>query len=103
VDSRGQPGGDLVAGLAGQGIDAPGPFAAAAFDAGTAVAQALARCLPAEETAAQARAGCVDEMDEVSFRGVTGEVTFDRYGDRTGAAPAVFEVREGSWHEVGAA
>jgi ABC-type branched-subunit amino acid transport system substrate-binding protein len=103
VDSRGQPGGDLVAGLAGQGIDAPGPFAATAFDAGTAVAQALARCLPAEETAAQARAGCVDEMDQVSFRGVTGEVTFDRYGDRTGAVPAVFEVREGAWHEVGAA
>jgi hypothetical protein len=42
-------------------------------------------------------------MDEVSFRGVTGEVAFDRYGDRTGAVPAVFEVREGSWHEVGAA
>jgi branched-chain amino acid transport system substrate-binding protein len=103
VSSRGQPGGDLEARLADRGIDAPGPFAAAAFDAGTAVAQALARCLPAEETAAQARAGCVDEMDQVSFRGVTGEVTFDRYGDRTGAAPAVFEVREGSWHEVGAA
>jgi ABC-type branched-subunit amino acid transport system substrate-binding protein len=103
VSNRGQPAGDLVARLADQGVDAPGPFAAAAFDAGTAVAQALSRCLPAEETAARARAGCVNEMDQVSFRGVTGEVTFDRYGDRTGAVPAVFEVREGAWHEVGAA
>lgn len=103
VGSRVEPGGDLVARLADQGIDSPGPFAAAAYDAGTAVAQALSRCLPVEETAARSRAGCVDAMGQVSLRGVTGEVTFDRYGDRTGAAPAVFEVREGAWHEVGAA
>jgi branched-chain amino acid transport system substrate-binding protein len=103
VGSRGQPGGDLVARLAGQGIDPPGPFAAAAYDAGTAVARVLSRCLPAVEAAAQSRAGCVVELGQISFRGVTGEVTFDRYGDRTGAAPAVFEVREGAWHEVGAA
>jgi branched-chain amino acid transport system substrate-binding protein len=100
---RGQAAGDLVARLVEQGIDPPGPFAAAAYDAGTAVAQALSRCLPTEETAAQSRTGCVDEMGEVSFRGITGEVAFDRYGDRTGAVPAVFEVREGAWHEVGPA
>ncbi|HEU0214561.1 MAG TPA: ABC transporter substrate-binding protein [Jiangellaceae bacterium] len=99
---RGQPAGDLTARLAAAGIDVPGPFAAAAYDAGTAVAQALSRCLRGEETAAHARAGCVAELEQVSFRGVTGEVTFDRYGDRTGAAPAVFEVREGAWREVGA-
>lgn len=103
ASGRGQAAGDLMARLVEQGVDPPGPFAAAAYDAGTAVAQALSRCLPTEGTAAQSRAGCVDEMDEVSFRGVTGEVAFDRYGDRTGAVPAVFEVREGSWHEVGAA
>ncbi|MGH8824172.1 MAG: ABC transporter substrate-binding protein [Jiangellaceae bacterium] len=95
--------GDLATRLGTLGIDAPGPFAAAAYDAGTAVAQALSRCLPPEGSAARARAECVGEMDQVSFIGVTGEVTFDRYGDRTGAVPAVYEVRDGAWHEVGAA
>jgi len=94
---------DLAARLAQQGIDAPGPFAATAYDAGTALAQALVGCLPLGDSAAQARAGCVGKMDHVSFAGVTGEVTFDRYGDRSGALPAVYEVRDGAWTEVGAA
>jgi branched-chain amino acid transport system substrate-binding protein len=98
-----QLGGDLTARLADAGIDVPGPFAAAAYDAGAAVAQALSRCLPGQNTAVQARARCVGELERVSFRGVTGEVSFDRYGDRTGAVPAVYEVRDGAWHEVGAA
>ena len=94
---------DLAARLAQQGIDAPGPFAATAYDAGTALARALVECLPLEDSAAQARAGCVGTMDHVSFAGVTGEVTFDRYGDRSGALPAVYKVRDGAWTEVGAA
>ena len=92
---------DLTARLAAQSLAAPGPFGAAAYDAGTALVQVLGRCLPSEDSAAGAREGCVGEMDQVSFPGLTGEVAFDRYGDRAGGHPVAFEFRDGGWVEVG--
>ncbi|MGH8773646.1 MAG: ABC transporter substrate-binding protein [Jiangellaceae bacterium] len=92
---------DLEARLAEQGLAAPGPYAAAAYDAGSALVQVLSRCLPPEDTAAGAREGCLGEMDQLSFAGVTGTVAFDRYGDRAGSHPVAFEVRDGEWAEVG--
>jgi branched-chain amino acid transport system substrate-binding protein len=93
---------DLVARLTERGVDAAGPLAAAAYDAGAALAQALSRCLPARESAIEAREQCIAEMQQVSVGGLTGEVAFDAFGDRVGSRPQVYEVRDGAWVEVGA-
>jgi branched-chain amino acid transport system substrate-binding protein len=92
---------DLTARLAAQSLPPPGPYGAAAYDAGMALAQVLSRCLPPEDSAARARAGCVGEMDQVSFPGLTGQVDFDRFGERTGGRPVAYEVRDGAWVEIG--
>lgn len=92
---------DLSARLDAAGAPDPGTFGAAAYDAGTAVGTVLARCLPPASSAAAARKGCVGEMVQVDFAGVTGEVAFDRYGDRVGGVAELRVVRDGEWVQVG--
>jgi branched-chain amino acid transport system substrate-binding protein len=95
------PAGDLAARAAGRGLAEPGPFGAAAYDAATAVLQALSRCLPTAESVEDAREGCVAEMSQVSFSGVTGSVAFTEYGERAAGPPPLWEVRDGAWVSLG--
>jgi branched-chain amino acid transport system substrate-binding protein len=95
--------GDLAARLAEQGVDDPGSYSAAAYDAGTAIAETLSGCLSDKDSVVDARAGCVAQMTQVSFVGVSGEVAFDAFGDRAGVRPQVFQVRDGAWIELGSA
>ncbi|HEX6327778.1 MAG TPA: ABC transporter substrate-binding protein [Jiangellaceae bacterium] len=87
------------------GLADAGRFGAAAYDAGSAVAAALDQCLPPvrEGRAGAARTGCVAEFGAVSLKGVTGELTFDRFGDRPGAWPSAYVVVDGEWQEVAGA
>jgi branched-chain amino acid transport system substrate-binding protein len=94
-------GGDLAARAAARGLADPGPFGAAAYDAATAVLQALSRCLPTAESVEDARRGCVAEMSQVSFSGLTGPVTFTEYGERSDGSPPLWEVRGGAWVPLG--
>jgi ABC-type branched-subunit amino acid transport system substrate-binding protein len=103
VDTSTGAGEDLAARLGENVVDAPGSYAPAAYDAGTALAAVLRRCLSGEDTAAAAREKCVAEMAQVSFAGVTGEVAFDAFGDRAGTRPQVFQIRDGVWIELGSA
>jgi ABC-type branched-subunit amino acid transport system substrate-binding protein len=96
-------GGDIAARLDQLEFDGPTPLVAASYDAGAAIAAALSSCLPPEDTAADARKQCAVEMAHVSVAGATGEVAFDAFGDRAGMRAQVFEVRGGSWVEVGSA
>jgi branched-chain amino acid transport system substrate-binding protein len=96
-----EPDGDLAARAAAGGLADPGPFGAAAYDAATAVLQALSLCLPTAESVEDAREGCVAEMSQVSFSGLTGPVAFTEYGERTGGAPPLWEVRDGTWVPLG--
>ncbi len=91
------------AGRAVPGLDEPGEFGAAAYDAGTALAGMLERCLPSVRSgsAREARVGCLAELARAGFDGVTGEFSFNRYGDRPGAFPQVFVVEDSAWTEVG--
>ncbi|MFW5898849.1 MAG: ABC transporter substrate-binding protein [Jiangellaceae bacterium] len=91
------------AGRAVPGLDEPGEFGAAAYDAGTALAGMLERCLPSVRSgsASEARVGCLAELARAGFDGATGEFSFDRYGDRPGAFPQVFVVEDSAWTEVG--
>lgn len=87
--------------LAVPGLADPGPVAATAYDAGRAVAQMLERCLPSVRGSARdARHGCLSELDTVSITGATGHVTFDPFGDRPGAWPAILVGTDGGWVDV---
>ena len=99
--STADPVGDLAARAAAGGLADPGPFGAAAYDAATAVLQALSLCLPTAESVEDAREGCVAEMSQVSFSGLTGPVAFTEYGERTGGVPPLWEVRDGAWLPLG--
>jgi ABC-type branched-subunit amino acid transport system substrate-binding protein len=89
-------------GVAVPGMDNPGPFGAAAFDAATAVRQTMERCLPpASGDASNARVGCLSELAAVSFDGVTGPVSFDAFGDRSGAYPYIMVGSDSGWHTLG--
>ncbi|HEY9378302.1 MAG TPA: hypothetical protein VIQ02_14555, partial [Jiangellaceae bacterium] len=92
---------DLTARLTERGINTAGPLAAAAYDAGSALAAVFSRCLPPQDSTVEARDPCVAEMQHVNFSGLTGDVAFDAYGDRVGTRPLVYRVREGGWTEVG--
>lgn len=73
-----------------------------ARDATTALAGALERCLPpVQDDARAARRGCVSELADASFDGVTGMVSFDAFGERPGALPEAFVVANGAWRPVG--
>jgi branched-chain amino acid transport system substrate-binding protein len=94
-------GGDLAARAAARGLADPGPFGTAAYDAATAVLQALSRCLPTAESVEDARDGCVAEMSQVSFSGLTGPVAFTEFGERTAGTPPLWEVHDGTWAPLG--
>ncbi|TDE00197.1 ABC transporter substrate-binding protein [Jiangella asiatica] len=81
------------------GTDA-GAYGAAAYDAATAVGTVLDRCLPPASSASAARRGCVGEMVQLDFAGVTGEVAFDAFGDRDGGTVAFSVLRDGRWRPV---
>lgn len=90
----------LTAALSSTDARDPGRYGAAAFDAGTAVATVLSRCLPPASSARSAREGCLGEMDEVSFAGVTGSVAFDEYGDRLGGVTEILVASGDGWSEA---
>lgn len=91
------------AGLPAPKLRQAGQFGAAAADAGTALAEALARCLPPvrEAQARAARRGCTSELGAVSFDGLTGNVSFDTFGERPGALPRASVIVDGEWRPVG--
>ena len=47
-----------------------------------------------------ARAKVVDAMQDVSFDGVTGKVSFDEFGDATNKQLTVYAVENGAWKSV---
>ncbi|MEU3093962.1 branched-chain amino acid ABC transporter substrate-binding protein [Streptomyces sp. NPDC006967] len=47
-----------------------------------------------------ARAKVVDAMQDVSFDGVTGKVSFDEFGDATNKQLTVYSVKDGDWTTV---
>ncbi len=47
-----------------------------------------------------ARAKVAEAMQNVSFDGVTGKVSFDEYGDATNKQLTVYEVENGTWAPV---
>jgi branched-chain amino acid transport system substrate-binding protein len=77
-----------------EGYEAYGAYA---YDAATAIIEALKTSLPDAESAEAARQATIDAMANVSFDGVTGKVAFDEFGDTTSKVLTVYEVQGGEW------
>jgi len=72
-------------------------YGAYAYDAATAIINAAKACLADADSVADARATCVEDMNDVSFDGVTGAVAFDEFGDTTTKVLTVYKVAGGEW------
>ena len=75
-------------------------YGAYAYDAGTAIIDAMKVSLKDAKTVEDARQGTIDAMKDVSFDGVTGKVAFDEYGDTTTRILTVYQVKGGAWKDV---
>lgn len=75
-------------------------YGAYAYDAGTAILDAMKVSLKDAKTVEEARQGTIDAMKDVSFDGVTGKVAFDEYGDTKTRILTVYEVKSGKWADV---
>ncbi len=75
-------------------------YGAYAYDAATAVIDALKVSLKDAASAEAARQPTVDAMSSVSFDGVTGKVAFDEYGDTTSRILTVYSVKGDAWEAV---
>ncbi|WP_431682474.1 branched-chain amino acid ABC transporter substrate-binding protein [Kitasatospora sp. KL5] len=80
----------------------PGPFGPYAYDSTWALIQAVGRARQAEPdaTGAELRKAVAEALQHVSFFGVTGDVSFDEYGDTRNQVASIYKVTKGSWTSV---
>ncbi|WP_432093922.1 branched-chain amino acid ABC transporter substrate-binding protein [Streptomyces sp. bgisy100] len=72
------------------------------YDAGWAIIQAVKSVAEANDgkLPSDARAKVSEALNKVSFEGVTGKVSFDKYGDTTNKQLTVYAVKNGAWEAV---
>jgi branched-chain amino acid transport system substrate-binding protein len=81
--------------------DSYGAYGPLTYDAGEVVIKALAKVLPQADDVAEARPMLADAIDDLgTVDGVTGQHSFDQFGDTTNRALTVSEVAGGEWRVV---
>ncbi|GAA2727613.1 branched-chain amino acid ABC transporter substrate-binding protein [Streptomyces nogalater] len=93
----------FVAGYKAAGYrDGYSAYGAYAYDSAQAIIEAVKKVVEAHggTLPADARAKVTAAMQNVSFDGVTGKVSFDRYGDATNKQLTVYAVKNGAWVPV---
>lgn len=75
-------------------------YGAYAYDAANAIIEGLKTSLASAEDAKSARQATVDAIGKVSFKGATGDVSFDQYGDATAKVLTVYKVEGEKWVAV---
>ncbi|MER5969840.1 branched-chain amino acid ABC transporter substrate-binding protein [Streptomyces sp. NPDC002055] len=72
------------------------------YDAGWAIIQAVKSVVEANDgkLPSDARAKVTEALNKVSFEGVTGKVSFDKFGDTTNKQLTVYAVKNGAWEAV---
>ncbi|TVZ90395.1 amino acid/amide ABC transporter substrate-binding protein (HAAT family) [Streptomyces sp. BK340] len=77
----------------------PGTYGAYAYDSAWAIVQGVKGAVAnnSGRLPSNPRLAVTDAMQSVTFSGVTGPVSFDRYGDSTDKQLTVYVVREGKW------
>jgi branched-chain amino acid transport system substrate-binding protein len=88
-------------GAAGFGTQSFSAFGAQAYDSANILIAAMATVLPGAKDVGSARAAVVDAVEKTSgFRGITGEHTFDQFGDTLNTTLTMYRVESGAWHDV---
>ncbi|MER6527407.1 branched-chain amino acid ABC transporter substrate-binding protein [Streptomyces sp. NPDC001508] len=72
------------------------------YDSGWAIIEAVKKVVEDNDgkLPSDARAKVTEAMQDVSFDGVTGKVSFDEYGDATNKQLTVYAVKNGDWVPV---
>ncbi|MFD0531275.1 branched-chain amino acid ABC transporter substrate-binding protein [Kitasatospora arboriphila] len=80
----------------------PGPFGAYGYDSTWAVIQAVAKARQSNEdlTGPELRKATADALQNVSFFGVTGDVSFDEFGDTHNQVASIYKVQKGAWTSI---
>jgi branched-chain amino acid transport system substrate-binding protein len=88
-------------GAAGFGTQSFSAFGAQAYDSANILIAAMATVLPGAKDVGSARAAVVDAVEKTSgFRGITGEHTFDQFGDTLNTTLTMYRVESGAWRDV---
>jgi len=86
------------AGFGSQGFSA---FGAQAYDSANILIAAMAAVLPKADAVASSRQAVVDAVGRTAdFHGVTGEHTFDQFGDTLNTTLTMYKVEGGAWADV---
>ncbi|WP_181139690.1 branched-chain amino acid ABC transporter substrate-binding protein [Streptomyces sp. Ru71] len=82
--------------------DAYGAYGGYAYDSAQAIIEAVKKVVADNngKLPDDARAKITEAMQNVSFDGVTGKVSFDQYGDTTNKQLTVYAVENGTWKTV---
>lgn len=75
----------------------PGAYGAYSYDAAQAIIEALKTSLASAQDAQSARQATIDALGKVSLDGVSGNVSFDEYGDSKTRTLTVYTVKSGAW------
>ncbi|MFG2886187.1 branched-chain amino acid ABC transporter substrate-binding protein [Streptomyces sp. NPDC048297] len=87
---------------AGGYSEAYGAYGGYAYDSAMAIIQAVKKVVDDNKgkLPSDARAKVTEAMQNVSFDGVTGKVSFDEFGDTTNKQLTVYAVKKGVWTTV---
>ena len=80
--------------------DPAAAYGAYSYDAANAIINALKVSLKGATDVASVRQATIDALGKVSFDGVTGKVSFDKFGDATSRVLTVYKVTTGKWVAV---
>ncbi|MEU1664179.1 branched-chain amino acid ABC transporter substrate-binding protein [Streptomyces sparsogenes] len=94
---------NFVKEYAAQGYKDPyAAYGGYSYDAGWAIVQAVKAVVQDNDGKLpdDARAKITEALNKVSFDGVTGKVSFDKYGDTTNKQLTVYRVEKGVWKDA---
>ncbi len=77
-----------------------GTYGTYSYDAATAIIKAVGQVVKNGKIPSDARAKVVDAVQNTSFEGISGKVSFDQYGDTTNKQLTVYQVENGEWKAV---
>jgi len=77
--------------------DPADPYGAAAFDAANAIIKALAKSYGEGKSGQALRDEIVKEVQDSDFAGVTGQISFDQFGDTNNKVLTVYKVENGAF------
>ncbi len=72
-----------------------GPYSAFAYDAANMLITAIKTVISSGHDLT--RAAVIDQVQHISYEGITGQISFDEHGDNEHPVFSVYQVQNGSW------